>query len=215
MAWAVRGRASSVFGPSVWHGSKARCEIALTFDDGPSPSTPDLLRVLGDLKVRATFFECGMHVRRFPQIAREVVVAGHEVGNHTDTHPRLWLKSSRFVFGELCRAQDTITQVTGVTPRLFRATYGVRWFGVRKAQQRLGLMHVMWTTIGLDWKLSGSQIAARLISNCGNGAIFCLHDGRGRRPDPDIRNTIQAVTQIVPVLQERGYEFRTVSELLR
>ena len=215
MAWAVRGRSSSVFGPSVWRGPKDRPEIALTFDDGPSPSTPELLRVLGDLKVRATFFQCGMHVRRFPQIAREIVVAGHEIGNHTDTHPRLWFKSSRFVFNELCRAQDSITEVTGVTPRLFRATYGVRWFGVRKAQKRLGLLHVMWTAIGSDWKLSGAQVAERLVARCENGAIFCLHDGRERNPDPDIRSTIQAVTRIVPLLQERGYEFRTVSELLR
>ena len=73
----------------------------------------------------------------------------------------------------------------------------------------------MWTAIGSDWKLSGAQVAERLVARCENGAIFCLHDGRERNPDPDIRSTIQAVTRIVPLLQERGYEFRTVSELLR
>jgi peptidoglycan-N-acetylglucosamine deacetylase len=93
VAWAARGRASTVFGPSVWRGSADRREIALTFDDGPSPSTPRLLRVLEQQGVPATFFQCGMHVRRFPQVTREVALAGHEMGNHTDTHPRIWFKS--------------------------------------------------------------------------------------------------------------------------
>src|SRR5690348_7042027 len=69
MAWAVNGRSSSIFGPSVWHGPKNRREIALTFDDGPSRSTPELLRILNEYNVHATFFQCGMHVRKFPEIA--------------------------------------------------------------------------------------------------------------------------------------------------
>jgi peptidoglycan-N-acetylglucosamine deacetylase len=214
-AWAIFGRSSSVFGPSVWRGPKDRRAIALTFDDGPSPSTPELLRVFDDYKVRATFFQCGMHVRRFPQIARETVMAGHELGNHTDTHPKLLGKSRQFVFEEISRAQDAIIEVTGVAPRLFRAPYGARWFGLRAAQRQLDLLHVHWTTIGQDWKLDGTQVVRRIMRQCENGAIICLHDARDRSVDPDIRNTIEAVRQIVPELLERGYEFRTVSELLR
>lgn len=215
LAWAVRGRSSSVFGPSVWRGPRDRPEVALTFDDGPSPSTPDLLRVLEEYKVPATFFQCGMHVRRFPQIAREIAAKGHEAGNHTDTHPRLWLKSSKFVIGELRRTQDALEEITGTAPQLFRATYGVRWFGVRKAQLQLGLLNVMWTTIARDWKLEPAQIAGRILAGSGNGAIFCLHDGREREADPNIRNTIEAVKRVIPALLERGYRFETVSRLLR
>lgn len=116
---------------------------------------------------------------------------------------------------ELRRTQDTIGETIGVAPKFFRTTYGVRWFGVRKAQRQLGLMHVMWTTIGLDWKLGSKQIANRLIAGARNGAIFCLHDGRERESDPDIRYTIQAVRHAVPILLEQGYSFRTVSDLLR
>lgn len=163
----------------------------------------------------ATFFQCGMHVRRFPAIARAVVSAGHEIANHTDTHPRLWLKSSAFVLDELQRAHDSIFEVTGVAPRMFRAPYGVRWFGVRTAQQRLGLKHVMWTAIGKDWEFGARMITNRLLAAAHNGAIFCLHDGRERQADPDIRNTIEAVRRILPELLERGYQFRTVSDLLR
>ena len=214
MAWAARGRSSTVFGPSEWRGPKERPDLALTFDDGPSPSTPDLLRTLDELRIPATFFQCGMHVRRFPKIAQEIVTSGHEVANHTDTHPRLWLKSSKFVFEELLRAQESIAEVTGRTPSLFRAPYGVRWFGVRKAQRRLGLQHVMWTTIGQDWKLGATGVTKRLLAGAQNGAIFCLHDGRGRQADPDIRNTIEAVKRVIPVLLDRGYKFQTVSDLL-
>lgn len=215
MAWAARGRSSTVFGPSQWRGPEDRQNLALTFDDGPSPSTPELLRVLDDFSIPATFFQCGMHVRRFPRIAQEIVALGHEVANHTDTHPRLWLKSSKFVHQELLRAQESIAGITGRTPVFFRAPYGVRWFGVRKAQRRLGLQHVMWTTIGQDWKLGAAGVAQRLLTGARNGAIFCLHDGRGREFDPDIRSTIEAVRRVIPVLLERGYEFRTVSDLLR
>jgi peptidoglycan/xylan/chitin deacetylase (PgdA/CDA1 family) len=215
MAWAARGRSSTVFGPSVWHGNRDRKEIALTFDDGPSPATMVLLEVLSRHKVPATFFQCGMHVERYPQIVKTIVAAGHEIGNHTDTHPRLWLKSSNFIYEELRRTQDVITEVAGKTPRLFRATYGVRWFGLAEAQKRLGLLHVMWTTIGRDWKSSTPDVTSRLLRGACNGAIFCLHDARERDPDPDIRVSVDSVKRAIPVLLDRGYQFRTVSDLLR
>jgi peptidoglycan/xylan/chitin deacetylase (PgdA/CDA1 family) len=215
MAYAVAGRSSSVFAPSVWRGPKDRREIALTFDDGPSASTPELLRVFEEYKVPATFFQCGMHVRKFPEIARQVVTAGHEVGNHTDTHPNLCWKSTEFLYDEIRRAQDAIVEVTGATPRLFRAPYGFRWFGLGEVQKRLGLLHVSWTTIGNDWKLDGPRVAKRVLPQCKNGAIICLHDARDRRENPDITSTLQAVKHMVPELLNRGYVFRTVSELLR
>ncbi|HYP09498.1 MAG TPA: polysaccharide deacetylase family protein [Bryobacteraceae bacterium] len=215
MAWAVRGRSSAVFGPSVWHGNRDRKEIALTFDDGPSPATAVLLDLLAKHNVPATFFQCGMHVRRYPQVVKAMVAAGHELGNHTDSHPALWLKSSEFIYQELRRTQEAIGDVAGVTPKLFRATYGVRWFGLAEAQKRLGLLNVMWTTIALDWKSSPPDVASRLLRGARNGAIFCLHDARERDPDPDIRVSVDSVKRVVPVLLDKGYEFRTVSDLLR
>ena len=215
MAWAARGRSSTVFGPSVWRGNRDRREIALTFDDGPSPATVVLLDVLKKHNIPATFFQCGLHVRRYPQIVKRIVADGHEIGNHTDTHPRLWLKSSEFIYEELRRTQEAITEIAGAAPRLFRATYGVRWFGLAEAQKRLGLLNVMWTTIGLDWKSSPIDVAGRLVRGAHNGAIFCLHDARERDPDPDIRVSVDAVKRVIPVLLDRGYQFRTVSELLR
>src|ERR1700722_1001618 len=86
MAWAVRGRSSAVFGRSLWRGPRARRQIALTFDDGPSESTPAILDALARHAVPATFFQCGANVERLPSIARAVHSAGHEIGNHIQTH---------------------------------------------------------------------------------------------------------------------------------
>lgn len=215
LAWAARGRSSQVFGPSVWRGPRHRREAALTFDDGPTPSTPRLLEVLEDYGVRATFFCCGVQVERRPDIARAVAAAGHEIGNHSYSHARFWLRGPGFLYGELARAQEVITQCTGVWPRWFRAPFGVRWFGLARAQRRLGLLGVMWTVLARDWKLPADAVAARLLDGLSAGAIFCLHDGRGTAPDPDIGPTVEAVRRAVPAMLARGYRLVTVSELLR
>jgi len=214
LAYAIRAPGSSLLAPSVDRGSTMRRSIALTFDDGPSESTPELLDLLSSHRAPATFFQCGANVRRLPEVARQVAAAGHEAGNHSDTHPALYFKSSRFIFDELARAQDAIFEVTGVRPRYFRAPYGVRWFGLREAQRRLDLMGVMWTSIALDWKWPAEQIVPRLLAGAKNGAIFCLHDGRGLEKRPQIGATLETVRQLLPKLREAGFHFEKVSEIL-
>ena len=93
VTYGIIGRSARIFGPSVYRGPGLRRSIALTFDDGPSPTTPRLLDYLAAENIRATFFQCGMNVERNPDIARAVLAAGHEVGNHTYSHPHLYLKS--------------------------------------------------------------------------------------------------------------------------
>jgi peptidoglycan/xylan/chitin deacetylase (PgdA/CDA1 family) len=214
MGYAVRGRSSTLFGPSVYRGDRNHRALALTFDDGPSESTPALLEILARQRVRATFFMCGENVRRLPDIAREVADRGHEIGNHTDSHPRLDFKSAEFIYREMATAQERIHGATGVSPKLFRAPYGVRWFGLRAAQQQLGLLGVMWTVIARDWRLPAEAVAQRLTSGANNGGILCLHDGRAVRPAPDISATVRAVEQAIPILRQRGFEFETVSEMI-
>jgi peptidoglycan-N-acetylglucosamine deacetylase len=214
LAYAVRGRSSAVFGPSVYHGIRDRPAVALTFDDGPSESTPALLEILDRHKVTATFFMCGKNVERLPEVARSVAAAGHEIGNHTDSHPRLDFRSPGFIYRELASAQEKILSHTGATPRLFRAPYGVRWFGLKTAQERLGLLGVMWGTIGRDWKWPAPRVANLFLDRAGNGHIYCLHDGRTTEPAPDIGTTLAAVNAIIPALKERGLRFETVSQIL-
>ena len=121
MAWAVRSPRSSVLAPSVHRGDPHRKSIAITFDDGPSESTPRLLEALARHGARATFFHCGANVERVPAVARQVAAAGHELGNHTYSHPMIQFKSSEFIYSEMRRAQSVIEQTAGVAPVLFRA----------------------------------------------------------------------------------------------
>jgi peptidoglycan-N-acetylglucosamine deacetylase len=214
LAWAVRGRSAQVFGPSVYRGPAGRAAIALTFDDGPSEGTPRVLELLEKYQVPATFFQIGTNVERLPQVARLVAAGGHEIGNHSHTHPLFCLRSSKFIFQEFARAQQAIARATGIAPVFLRAPFGARWYGFRAVERQLHLRDVMWTIIGYDWKLKADKIVGRALPRVDNGAILCLHDGRGLTANPDIRETVASVGRLIPVLRERGYKFETVSRLL-
>ncbi len=214
LAWAVRGRAAQVFGPSVWRGPRNRPAISLTFDDGPSEGTPQILEILSRHGIPATFFQCGANVERLPKVACQVLAGGHVIGNHSQTHPAFYLRTARFIEEELARAQQTIEQHTGARPAWFRAPYGARWFGLRRAQRRLQLTGVMWTVIGYDWKLKADAVVGRICRGVSNGAILCLHDGRELSARPDIGVTMEALRRLVPILLDRGYKFEPLSRLL-
>jgi peptidoglycan/xylan/chitin deacetylase (PgdA/CDA1 family) len=214
MAYAVRAPRSDLFGPSVWRGPADRAAIALTFDDGPSESTPEILEVLDRHRARATFFQCGLNVRRVPDVSRQVFAAGHEIGNHSYTHLLLAMRSAGLIEEEFARAQEIIAETTGASPWLMRAPFGARWFGFRRAQRRLGLLGVMWSVLGYDWKRSSRAVVDKVKAGIANGAIICLHDGRQLQPRPDIRATLEAVRVLVPLIQDQGYKMETVSQLL-
>jgi len=214
LAWAVRGRSASIFGRSRWRGPRTRPAIALTYDDGPSESTPAILDILARHRIPATFFQCGANVDRLPAVARQVAAAGHEIGNHSYSHPLLCFRSREFIYDELRRAQESIVTHTGAVPAWFRAPFGVRWFGLDAVQRRGGLTGVMWTVIGYDWSRTADAVVDRVARRVSNGAIICLHDGRELRANPDIAPTVEAVRRLVPMLLDRGYTFETVSRLL-
>jgi len=221
--YAVCGRSAQIFGPSVYRGTGSRRSIALTFDDGPSPKSLELIEYLARWNIRATFFQCGMNILRHPSIAREIYAAGHEIGNHTYSHlllrPKLRYKprinSRKTVAREFSQAQEIIVSEVGVKPALLRAPYGMRWFGMREMQQELGLLGVMWTVIGHDWEWPAGPIADLVLKNASPGGIICLHDGRDIQPNPDISEMLKALKVIVPALVDQGYSFETVSELLQ
>ncbi len=214
LAYAVRAPWSSLLAPSVYKGVATRPSIALTFDDGPSESTTELLEILAAHRAPATFFQCGANVRRLPEVARNVAAAGHEIGNHTNSHPMLHFKSPKFIYSELATAQDIIAETTGSRPSLFRAPFGVRWFGLRDAQQRLGLTGVMWSTLALDWKWPRERVLRRLLQGASNGAIFCLHDGRQLQTRPNVSVMLETVRELLPELMKRGFHFERVSNIL-
>ncbi len=214
LAYAVRVPSCSWLAPSICRGTDTRPAIALTFDDGPSESTSQLLDILARYHAPASFFQCGANVLRLPNAASEVAAAGHEIGNHSHRHPLLALKSPGFIHRELSAAQDAIEHATSIRPRYFRPPYGARWFGLRAAQQTLGLQGVMWSVLALDWKMQTAAVVSRLLQGATPGAILCLHDGRALTHRPDISVTLQAVRQLVPKLMEQGFHFEKVTDIL-
>ena len=219
MAYGVAAPSAQIFGASIFQGDRSRRSIALTFDDGPSPGTLRLLEVLDHHQVPATFFQCGANVLRHPEIARAVVAAGHEVGNHTFSHARLcpqigWklnLRSRENIYEEFATAQAAIEDVTGVQARYLRAPYGLRWFGMDAVQRRFDLLGVMWTVIGHDWEWPCDRVTDLVVRRASPGGIVCLHDGRDIQADPDIGETVAAVRRIIPILKDQGYRFETVT----
>src|SRR5713226_7677295 len=133
LGYAAKGRSSQLFGPSIWQGPRHPKQIALTFDDGPSEFTEQVLEILDGFSIRATFFQCGKNVQRVPAISRQVKERGHEIGNHTHSHPYLLWCSPARIREEVAAAQKAIAGAAGIEPRLFRAPYGLRWFGLRAA----------------------------------------------------------------------------------
>jgi peptidoglycan-N-acetylglucosamine deacetylase len=214
MSYAVAGRSAQIFCPSVYRGDRSRRTLALTFDDGPSASTPELIHLLEQHSVHATFFMCGRNVRRYPAVARAVAAAGHEVGNHSDTHAMFLLRSHRSIEQEITTAQETLQRTTGMAPRLFRAPFGIRWYSQGPILKRLGLTDVMWTVIVRDWEWASERIKQVVLERAGNGAIICLHDGFQTEPSPDVTAMLDALGMAIPQLKRLGYGFETVSEML-
>ena len=214
---------SQLLAPSVSHVPNRWRQIALTFDDGPSESTPAVLALLAKYRVRATFFVCGKNVKRLPHIARAILEAGHELGNHTHHHARLcprlsWdlnLLNADDMLQEMRKAQTCIHHHTGIWPRYFRVPYGLRWFGLRQAQRRLGVQGITWSVIGHDWEWQSDRIASHLLRHTEPGGIVCLHDGRDIRENPDIRDMLTALEAVLPVWRARGFRIGTVHDLMR
>lgn len=213
-AYGSVSKSSQLFGPSVYRGPGRRRSVALTFDDGPSEGTLRILDYLQSEGVWATFFQCGMNVRRLPRIAGEVAARGHQLGNHTYSHPKLPFKSREFIAREFTDAQRIIVAETGIAPMICRPPYGFRWAGMREIQHRLSLLGVMWTVMGYDWSWAADRVARHVVARTAPGGIICLHDGRGVHKAPDVSATLRAVKQIVPMLKDRGYSFEVISDLL-
>ena len=179
--------------------------VALTFDDGPSTFTPQILNVLQQSGVRATFFEVGQQVQARPGLTQEAYQAGDVIGNHSWSHPNLTLLTPSQVQGQLSRTSAAIQQATGVSPTLFRPPYGATNTTISATAEQLGLRPVLWNVDSLDWERPGvNAIVRNVLSTANNGSIVLMHDGGGDRSE-----TVQALPQIIAALQQRGFVFVT------
>jgi peptidoglycan/xylan/chitin deacetylase (PgdA/CDA1 family) len=184
--------------------------VALTFDDGPwVGQTAQVLDILAAENVKATFFMNGVRIRMQPELARRVVIEGHLVGNHTQTHLRLGRATPSQVVYQLTAGRDTIRTYTGVVARYFRAPGGTVTPVVRREAQKLGERVIGWSVDPKDWqKAPAGKIANRVVGAVRPGAIVLLHDGGGDRS-----RTIAALPEIIRRLKEMGYRFVTLDDL--
>jgi peptidoglycan-N-acetylglucosamine deacetylase len=183
--------------------------VAMTFDDGPNPTlTPKLLDILAQRKMKATFFVLGENAERYPEILKRAVAEGHEIGNHTWSHPNLATSSEDTVRSQLQRTDDLIRQIIGFRPRIMRPPYGALTSKQRQwVHEQFGYDVILWEVDPLDWKEPGPAIVARrIISQTKPGFIILSHDIHAQ--------TIAAMPQTFDALLAKGFKFVTVSELL-
>jgi len=185
----------------------ASATVALTFDDGPQPNfTPQILHVLQQYGVHATFFCIGSQVQAYPAIVRQTVQGGNVVGNHSWSHPNLTTLSSAAIRQQLSTTSAAISQATGSVPTLFRPPYGATNETVRSIAAQLGMVQILWTLDTRDWQRPGvAAIVNAALTSARNGSIIILHDGGGDRSQ-----TVQALPQIISGLEQRGFTFTTV-----
>lgn len=190
--------------------------LALTFDDGPDPAgTPAVLRTLAELDWTATFFLLGDQTRRHPEVARQIVAAGHEVGVHGDVHRNHLFRSAPWVRQDLTRACTTIRTATGTQPRWFRPPYGVLSAGSMRAARALGLTPVLWTAWGRDWEPSTAQrVLDQLVPDLREGATVLLHDSDCTGAPGSWRATVGALPLLAAELDRCGLAVRPLREHL-
>jgi peptidoglycan-N-acetylglucosamine deacetylase len=210
---------SQVLGRSLVRGPAEGRKVALTFDDGPAPPfTDQILDILRDHKVPATFFVCGQNVDRNPEALRRIHAEKHGIGNHTYSHPFLYFKSHRRISREIDRTQAAIERVTGIPPRIFRPPYGIRWFGLFPVLRQRGMQLIQWSDAGFDWieKNSPADIARLSLKGLRAGAVILLHDGRNALPPDqfDRSRTVAALPAIIKGVQKAGFTLVPIQEFV-
>jgi peptidoglycan-N-acetylglucosamine deacetylase len=198
----------------VFHsGSSANKEVALTFDDGPDNHyTPEILDILKQSGVRATFFVIGVHAQTYPDILRRMVNEGHAIGNHTWDHPDLVTVSSEQIRSELNRTDDALDSILGYNPALFRPPFGAVSVRVVNQVASLGYKIIDWSVDTRDWTgAPPSVILQRVQAEVHPGGIILEHCAGG---NVDLRNTVNALPQIISLLKKQGFQFVTVPDLL-
>jgi peptidoglycan/xylan/chitin deacetylase (PgdA/CDA1 family) len=183
--------------------------IAMTFDDGPSPeTTPRLLDILKQRNIKATFFMIGQNAERNPAIVKRILAEGHEIGNHSWTHPQLSKLPDDRVTEEINKTQNAIKDASGYAPVLMRPPYGAITARQKEwIEKQFGLSVIIWSVDPFDWKRPGaSVIEQRILAGARPGAIVLSHDIH--------KQTVDAMPATLDALAAKGFKFVTVSQLI-
>jgi peptidoglycan/xylan/chitin deacetylase (PgdA/CDA1 family) len=190
LAWAFT--LCAVIGPAAVHASE-RCPggvIALTFDDGPVPSTSELLDVLKREGLRGTFFLVGENVERYPDLARRIVAEGHAIAGHSHTHADLTMRTAIEIQGELRRSRQAIREVTGVEVEFVRLPYVESNDEVSRSLSAAELIEVIWTVDSHDWKGASATDILRTVRATQSRGVVLMHDAA-----PHVRDALPLIAE--------------------
>jgi peptidoglycan-N-acetylglucosamine deacetylase len=189
-------------GPVMTHFTTPAKEVWLTIDDGPTDDTPAVLSLFERYGVKATFFVKGVLTEAHPELIREILARGHSVANHSHTHPAgsFWCSPPGRIGAEIDGCSRALLNVTGETPRWFRAPVGMKNPAVHPALARRGMRLIGWTARGFDAVLTDpEEIARRIVPAIAPGGIIVLHQGRA--------HSLATLERVITALQAQGYTF--------
>lgn len=184
--------------------------IALTFDDGPWPkTTKQILDILKENNIKATFFWVGRYLKNSPEIGKQVAAAGHAIGNHTWNHEYLQYNEDGAA-REIDRTSSLIEDLTGIQTSMFRPPGGILNNGLTAYAQKKNYAVVMWSADSFDWRTLTESLMDNVMRQANSGGIVLMHDGGGNRS-----RTVKALPEIIARLRKEGYIFVTIPELLQ
>jgi peptidoglycan/xylan/chitin deacetylase (PgdA/CDA1 family) len=184
--------------------------IALTFDDGPWPKTTrQILDILKENNIKATFFWVGRYLQAYPEIGKQVAAAGHAIGNHTWNHQYIKYNEDGAA-REIDRTSSLIEELTGIQTSIFRPPGGILNNGLAAYAQKKNYAVVMWSADSFDWRTLTESLMDNVMRQAKSGGIVLMHDGGGNRA-----RTVKALPDIIARLKKEGYIFVTVPELLQ
>ena len=195
--------------------------VALTYDDGPSPPyTDQLLDILAKHNVKATFFLIGKRIERHPETVDRMIAEGHQIGNHSYSHPVLGFLPPFCVQRQIERTDDLIRQHGIVEEIVFRAPMLTRFLPVAYVLAKLDRTHISGDVWSWDWTTQNPDkitetVVKKTLSSTGAGSIIVLHDGKAENKNANRSGTIEATDRIITALKQNGYQFVRLSDVRR
>jgi peptidoglycan/xylan/chitin deacetylase (PgdA/CDA1 family) len=194
-------------------------QVALTFDDGPSPAwTPQILDELKKANIKATFFMIGHHVKKYPDVARRVAREGHEIGNHGYAHSVLFYYTPDELEEDIKYSELVIKEITGQATTCFRPPKAMITHREKDIIKAMGYRVVLWSLNSKDWVTFDHKYIVRyILRNVQNGDIILFHDSGGvfKTEGGNRSETVSTIPLLAQKLKERDFEFVTVDELLK
>lgn len=202
---------SPVFSETIRQVNTVQKVVALTFDDGPGEFTEQILSILNKYQIKATFYVLGTNAKQYPQLIKEMIEHDHDLGNHSMYHDKMKNRSVEKMIEDI-QSVDNILKKLGYDRKItFRAPFGITSSNLQAALKQLNKRMVLFTFLPQDWtNISAQTIHDNVMKQIKPGLIITLHDGGKQR-----QNTVKATEMLIHTLNQQGYQFVTISALLK